>query len=441
MKRTSESREIINPEKYKLLAPRYLNLLNELTTKNKVITDESFSDLVNFKSNKDIPRHNWFEYKQGYGEDLVVRIIEKEKPNKSSYILDPFAGVGTTNLVAQTLGFKSIGFDINPVAALAARVKTIFFKSDQIKLIQDSIKKFNPKKISHNIPQSPLLEKSFDPNTFNQLMLIKGFYENVSDESVRDFFKLAYLSIIEDCSNRIKDGNGLKIVKNKKIINDVFEYYLQKCKQMEEDLNHINRENESIIISGSMINSAMYNQIKNKKVGLVVFSPPYANCFDYCEVYKLEFWMGDFVKDYDDFKEYRSNALRSHVNSKFDHNILNKNKDVELIAEVISCFNIWNKNIPDMVKGYFDDMTEIFKKLYELMLPNSKCYIVVANSGYRGILVPTDLLLANIAEKNGFKTLKIGVARKIRASSQQMEELHNQYDKLMRESIIVLERK
>ncbi len=324
---------------------------------------------------------------------------------------------------------------------MAAKVKTTFFSQVQIKQINNLIAKFHPNKKTKFIPSSPLLEKSFEKKTFDELMLIKGFYESIGDNDIRGFFKLAYLSIIEDCSNRIKDGNGIKIVPNKKKINDVFEYFLQKCRQMSEDLNHINRENESIIIAGSMIDNSKFNLIKNKKVGLVVFSPPYANCFDYCEVYKLELWMGDFVKEYEDFKIYRSDAIRSHVNSSFDHSISNNNEDVELVSDVISCFNVWNKNIPDMIKGYFDDMTEIFKKLYEVMLPKSKCYIVVANSGYRGILVPTDLLLADIAQNNGFKALKVAVARKIRASSQQMEELHGQYDKLMRESIIILERK
>ncbi|NMC61287.1 MAG: hypothetical protein GYA51_18190, partial [Candidatus Methanofastidiosa archaeon] len=59
--------------------------------------------------------------------------------------------------------------------------------------------------------------------------------------------------------------------------------------------------------------------------------------------------------------------------------------------------------------------------------------------GYKGILVPTDLLLAEIAEKLGFKVKKIIYARKIRASSQQMADLHN-YEDLMRESIVELQK-
>ncbi len=89
MQRTSETKELINPEKYKQLSRKYIALLDSLTTKHNIITDENFSDLVNFKNNKNIPRHNWFEYKQGYAEELVVKIIEKENPKTTSYILDP----------------------------------------------------------------------------------------------------------------------------------------------------------------------------------------------------------------------------------------------------------------------------------------------------------------------------------------------------------------
>ena len=38
-------------------------------------------------------------------------------------VLDPFAGVGTTLVEAKRLGLNSIGFEINPFAAMVCRVK------------------------------------------------------------------------------------------------------------------------------------------------------------------------------------------------------------------------------------------------------------------------------------------------------------------------------
>ena len=441
MARTSELKLVQEKETYETLFPKYLSLLESLKKEFSIQDGYHYSNLVNFKTNKEIPRHNWFEYKQGYSEQLIVQTLEKENPSKDEYVLDPFAGVGTTNLVAQTMGFKSVGFDINPVAAFAAKVKTTFFSDKQIKIIEKLLDNFNPSKKSLNIPCSSLLEKSFNNEVFDKLMIIKGFYESIDDPIIYSFFKLAYLNIIEDCSNRAKDGNGIKIVKNKQQIKDVLSYYKDVCYKMIEDINHINRDKESIIINGSMLLDNNFKEVKNKKVGIVMFSPPYANCFDYCEVYKLELWMGDFVKSYDDFKLYRNMALRSHVNSSFDHYIENPNWKVNIVADLISCFNIWNKNIPDMIRGYFDDMGIMFERLHNVMITDAKCYIVVANSGYKGILVPTDFLLADIAQSKGFNVVKIIQARKIRASSQQMKVLHNEYGNLMRESVIVLQKK
>jgi hypothetical protein len=92
-----------------------------------------------------------------------------------------------------------------------------------------------------------------------------------------------------------------------------------------------------------------------------------------------------------------------------------------------------------MIRGYFDDMTELFKKLERIMVHNSKCFIVVANSAYKGIVVPTDLLLADLAQAQGFMVKKMICARNIRASSQYMST-EDEHKSLSRESIIVIEK-
>jgi len=439
-RRKSDNKIIVNQDKFNLIGNSYLELINRYQNQYAIKKNPFYADLVNFKTNKLSPKHSWFEYKQGYAETLVKEIIKENNVSKDTYVLDPFTGVGTTNLVAQQLGYKSIGFDINPVALIAAKVKTNFYSHEKIKEISTLINTFNPIVKSKIIPEAAVIMSSFEQDIFDNLMFIKGFYEEISDEVIRSFFRLAYISIIERCSTKIKDGNGLKIARNKKKIDDVYGFYIKKCKFMLMELEANNFDTETILINGSMNVDENFNLIKNKQVGIVIFSPPYANCFDYCEVYKLELWMAGFVENYEDFSKYRSIALRSHVNAKFNHTIRNHNSDVDLIAETVSCFNVWNKNIPDMIRGYFDDMTDIIKRLYTVMIPGSKCYIVVANSGYRGVLVPTDLLISDIASSNGFKVKDIIFARKIRASSQQMDLLHNGYSELMRESIVIIQK-
>jgi len=220
MTRISEKKVVLNSDNHIELLSSYQLCLKQLIEKYPYKTKLEFSELVNFKKNKSISKHRWYDYKQGYAAELMEMIIRKENINKDLYVLDPFTGVGTTNLVAQELGYKNIGIDVNPIASLAARVKTYLFSEKETEDIESSIKIFKPKKTNH-VPDSTLLVKSFPPQVFNQLMEIKGYYENLKNQKTSDFFKLAYISIIDECSTRIKDGNGIKIAKNKKIVDDV----------------------------------------------------------------------------------------------------------------------------------------------------------------------------------------------------------------------------
>lgn len=434
--RTSESKTIINQELFDVKLPDYQRIIERLVSKYNVVDGSYYEGLVNFKANLVVPKHKWYDYKQGYSELLVKHIIDEAKPLKEHYILDPFCGVGTTNLTSVNRGYKTIGFDVNPMAILTAKAKTHHYTPKEIALIKKYLESFTLPDSKVEIEGGRVIETSFTEDVLDILLKIRFFVDGINNDAVQDFFRLALISIIDKCSLKIKDGNGLKFKKNYKAVPDLVRLYLDKASEMLSDIRMSNEDKENKIILGSMITEEAFNKVKDMPIGLCVFSPPYANCFDYCEVYKLEFWIGGFVKSYDDFERFRSIALRSHVNSKFSHEFSNSNKDVDTIASLISSFNIWNKNIPDMIRGYFDDMESMIKNLSKILVNKAKCYIVVANSGYKGILVPTDLLLAEIAEKYGYKVCNIYHARKIRSSSQQMHILNTNYNNLMRESVI-----
>jgi len=442
MPKVGSKKVVVDYLTYSNLKDPYLELLHELTTSFPVSVIEDYKTLVNFGENFLEPIHNWYEYKQGFAKRLIQTLIRKEHPPKELYILDPFCGVGTTNLVAKSMGYNSIGLDVNPVATFASIVKTRDYTENNIQTISDSIQNFH-NKLEWKMKADPkVISTSFTKEQLKKLKKIRGYIDSVENKNSREFLLLAYLSVIEDASIRIKDGNGIKIRKNKKQILDIYGYFLLKAKSMLKDIqdSDFSFETDHKVLNSSILIDETFNLLEDQSVGMSIFSPPYANCFDYCEVYKLELWLGSFVDSYSDFKKYRSMALRSHVNSKFDHKINNQLEDVDLIAALIATFNIWNKNIPHMIRGYFDDMCALLRKQYVLMTANSKCFIVVGNSAYKGIIVPTDLIIAKIASMNGYKVNSISVARQLRSSAQQTEELKAKYGNLMRESIIELQK-
>ena len=84
-------------------------------------------------------------------------------------------------------------------------------------------------------------------------------------------------------------------------------------------------------------------------------------------------------------------------------------------------------------------MEEILKQIYIALKKGGHCSIVVSNSAYAGIIIPTDIFLAKIGERLGFQVEEIEVKRLIITSSQQYKKTEHirQY---LRESIVKLKK-
>ena len=56
------------------------------------------------------------KYKEGFSRGLVEHLLEDFRPMS---VLDPFAGIGTTPLIAASRGMRATGVEIMPVGVLA----------------------------------------------------------------------------------------------------------------------------------------------------------------------------------------------------------------------------------------------------------------------------------------------------------------------------------
>lgn len=411
------------------------------------ISSATYKSLVNYTNDIKKPIQRWYRYKEGYSVDLMQQIFIENNLKKGEIVLDPFCGGGSTNLQAKVNGNPSIGYEINPFSAFIAKVKTQnYSKKDKknfelaLSDIFNKIKKTSPSQK----PNLSTIDKLFDKNVLIFLLRMKAYIKKEKGKT-GDLLFFVWLSILEDCSNYRKDGNGLKIkksVKNKINVDFVKSKFLEVAKFICEDLdfaiNISSVKNSSKIINKTSLD---LKSIKNKEIGGIIFSPPYANCFDYTEIYKIELWMGGFVSDYPDLKKLRKNAVRSHLNGYSTWKELGCT-EIDLLSDIIIELQkrkLWDKRIPKMVQAYFEDMFKALKEHYRVLKSGGFDVIIVSNSAYGGMLIPTDILLTLYAEKIGFKIKKIDVARYIITSSQQYNQT-KYFRKYLRESIIYLQK-
>lgn len=421
------------------------NVITKLEKKYLPEVNEKYSKLVNFFENKKEKIHNWFYYKEGYSSLLVEKLLNEFDAKENEILLDPFSGSGTTLVVGKEQKMKTIGFDVNPIASFISEVKTRNYCEDDIKSLQQVMLELEREDLEYDDkilekPKLDIIDKIFSEDKLKKLLHINNYIKKIENKKIKNIVKLAYLQSIENLSKMKKDGNGIKyktkesetevLIEIKNNLNKILESILEK-----KEIFFTGKE--SILIKDSYLNSEKYIA---EKIDYVICSPPYANCFDYCAVYKMELWLGEFVKEYKDFKKLRGLAIRSHVNGSLEQKIENEYDLIKWISSKIGEEKLWDKKIPHMINSYFDDMTKVIKNINFQLKEKGKCAIVVGNSSYNGFVVPTDLLLAYISEKNGFEVKNIYIARPLRTSSQQMKKFPY-IKKYLRESIIVLEKR
>lgn len=273
----------------------------------------TYTSLLNYSKNLDTPFQRWYRYKEGYSIELVELLIKEYNKNPNGIILDPFLGSGTTILGAKTQ-LNSIGYEVNPFSAFLAKTKTEeYLKKDLVEFENVYNEILNDSKNLDKTYELPLL--SFSHKVFNleiekYIMNIKvRINEYDKNIKVKNLLLIGWLSSIEIFSNYRKSGNGLKIRKTKReritLVEDVYNYLIEEYKNIYNDILNEEKSKSSIVYNKSSL--TMKEDISDGTISGIIFSPPYANCFDYTEIYKLELWFGNFVNSYDDLKKLRKN--------------------------------------------------------------------------------------------------------------------------------------
>lgn len=415
----------------------------------KVIYPESknatYTSLLNYSDDLHRPRQRWYRYKEGFSLELVKKLIEEYNQNENGVILDPFLGSGSTLVSANQLGFEGVGFEVNPFSYFLSSCKLQNYSEEIINEFKEAA--VNVLEITsnekHELPVLSISGRVFNDEVESYVMGVKYNIEYGNyKEKVKHLLLLGWISSIEPLSNYRKAGNGLKkrkYVKPRVItVEDARKEISNFYQSIIEDINDNSVKFNTKIYNESSINLDQY--IEEESISGIIFSPPYANCFDYTEIYKLELWFGEFVNSYADLKELRSKSLRSHLNGilKTDGIDLSRIPGyLNSLFEELATKKLWDKRIPIMLHLYYLDMFEIIEKSYKVLEKGGFCSIVVGNSSYGGIVFPTDLILADYAQKIGFKVDKIEVDRFVITSSQQYEST-KEHGKFLRESVVCL---
>ncbi|WP_168409058.1 hypothetical protein [Acinetobacter indicus] len=413
----------------------------------------SFANLVNMSTANKQPFHRWIKYREGYAGQLVMDILKRYPINKEKqFMMDPMCGSGSSLLAALSQDIDGLGLDVNGYAILASNMKGRIYTLEEIEKIEYFIKLLC--KDSFEIKEFydfdlDGIAKYFPEENFKLLLSIKEWINiKIKNDLIKNLFNLALYAILEDCSNRKKDGNGLATRPTK--INNPKARMISQLEMMLEDIKGSLEKRSSFIEAldcSALTMDEGINHMKaqtGKSLGTIIFSPPYANSFDYFESYKLELIFGEYTT-VNDLKTARERLIRNYRITKpkqlnFRYALVEQlceeiNHKIPLKEAQTGSRDSRSRLVPNMLRAYFEDMYIVCKKAYEQLDYDGTMHIVVDQSSYLGIPIATDLLLAKICEDIGFEVKEIIECRKAKTSGQQLKS-YPHLKNLLRESII-----
>lgn len=409
-------------------------------------------------SDEQEPVQRWFHYREGYTVELCRRLFSPD----DTFVIDPFSGFGSTLVAARGAGLPSAGLDVSPLATFVARVKTRRYAPGVLAALRYHAARLG--ELSEVAPVAPapqlrILPKLFHPEILKALLIFRAAIDTIAEPLEQDFFMLAWLATLEGLSNVYREGNGVKYRNRLRRGNfytvrpyeqwqaehfpeDKFAFVrrevLSRLEMMLDEAAQLSDGPEALVVQGDASNAA--SLAPPGGASLLLFSPPYCNCFNYIKAYKLELWMAGFIRTYPDIRALTAMGVRSRTES-----LLGRVTDpyppvIEDLVGLMDLAALWSPQLPNVVRGYFADMQRTLAALNGALRPGGRCVIVVGNSAYGGVLIPSDLLLAWIAGMLGYEVEEIVITRHLTTSSQQ-KKLLAPIKEYLRESIIHLRKR
>ena len=362
--------------------------------------------LIN-QNNPNSYTHGMFKYPCKFIPEIPRWAIKSFIHKDKSVILDPFSGSGTSLLEANLLGFTAFGTEIDDIARLITKVKTKRLTVNQFNALDKefklAIKAIKEESYGVYRPCINNIDHWFSEKTRIELGRLKTFIDSISDQDIKDFFKVCMISIIKKVSYADdmspKPYVSTKIIKKPPTVEREFTNIFNRYLQMEQELHKIKNLGATKLLEGDALNFKL-----DTRVDMAITSPPYINAFDYGRTMRLEnLWLGTLTED--SLRAKKANYVGTEkINTKKEEKDLGVLDDSKLLKKCYAGIYAQDEKRALVVKKFFEDMKINLKLVYKYLKADGKYVIVIGNSKIRNIDIESWKIIEEIGHKVGFKT-------------------------------------
>jgi len=283
-----------------------------------------------------------------------------------------------------------VGYDINPLAVLIAKVRTTPISTEKAFKLLELILKQEVKDCE--VPRFSNIEYWFDEDVIEELAKLRTVIFSIEDVSLQNLFKAAFSETVRLVSR--VDRNEFKLVRAKKVkkmdVKLVFEAIARRNIVRVSVLSKLTLK---ACVDIQQLNVLEGLPLQDESVDFLITSPPYGDSkttVAYEQFSKLSIkWLG---LD-DSFRNYLLGA---------------KEKDFEQTLpseELSACLERIKKVDAKRAReiySFYADLYKAFENIAKKVKPGKHAVLVVGNRQVRGVELPTDKICADFFSQFGF---------------------------------------
>lgn len=353
------------------------------------------------------PVHRIHPYPAKFPAHIPTRAISlaRSEGRQVRRIGDIFCGCGTVAYEGRRHGLDFWGCDVNPVAALIARVKSGDYTSKKIDALAAAVFAHH----EHCSSESNLSETAahslvrwFGEEQFGRLARLRQAIERASDAGTpeRDLLDCAFSACLKPAS--LWRGRSTKpSLDPGKEPSSPQSSFLRQMRLLSNAWAH--PVNSSRVSADISVASATEVSPPSQLLDLLVSSPPYITSYEYADLHQLSLlWLG-FVDDHRVLRAKMVGSGFKRANFSSDYKRLNETGSHLSFSVYGRC-----QTSAASVVQYYLDMQAVVRNSMRLLADDGMAVFVVGNTTLKGVVMDNARHLIEAMLESGYRRVRVG---------------------------------